>query len=270
LINILIKPDTELLGKSIAKYAASEMNYNTIENDGNDEDLLEKISSKLEADVGRVFKKMKKTNNMISREDMSILLYFGSYLFVNVPHFRNNIKRFQESVAEGILDFLTSDLSVLKSAVGKTNIPNKESIDIQIIANSYKYGKIKVKVSKNVIVRSAINQVDNLFKILARMYWCFHVIIDDAYYITSDTPILPISKDGFFDRFAPGFATADAVVFPLTKKVCLVGQWQGECANIDVTGDAANGVNASMLKFSNQLYMPITRNEFIDQMNRYK
>lgn len=269
LINILIKPDKELLDQSIAKHAASEINYNTINSKGNDNNELEKIASKLEAQVGKIFKKLKKSNYIISLEELSVLLYYGAFLFVNVPHFRKNIGRFKKDVYEGIMEMLSSDLNLLKNTLNKTNIPNKEEIDVKKLAESYLNGDIKIETSKEDIVITAINQVKTVYDILIKMYWCFYIINDDAFYITSDIPLIAVDKNFFKLPYHVGFINAEAVFFPISKKACLVGQWKGFCNNVGIDGSYANGVNVAMLKYSNQLYMPFTQKELIEQFNRY-
>src|SRR4030095_2782200 len=269
LINIIIKPDKELLNQSIAKHAASEFNYNTLSNKGEENNILEQLASKLESEVGRVFKRMKESNYNISDEDMSILLYFGSFLFVNVPHSRDNFERFQKSVAEKILDLLSNDLALLKNTLAKTDIPNRENIDVKALADSYLNGKIKVNIAKNDIILTCVKQVDTVFNIISKMYWSFYIVKDNGIFITADIPLIPVKKEGFNDPIGPGFGNADLVVFPLTKRVCIVGQWIGPANNLEVNGDYANGVNISMMKYSSQLYLSITQNELVDQFNRY-
>lgn len=267
LINVLKKPDIELLDQSIAKQTASELNYNTLEIGGKEYNDIELGASNIERDVGRAYKRLIRTNFKQSNKEILLFLNFGSLLYVNNPSIRANVERSTKSLYKGIADMLAHNTDLLQNTLNKTNVPNKENIDIDKLAESFRTEKIDFEVPKERIVVPLIQQKETVFNELVKMFWSFFIIKDDSYYITSDVPLVPISLNWKFP-FAPGLGIADSIIFPITKKVCLVGQRVGKADNLEVTGEYVNGVIAAMQLYSSEIYMPHTLRELQDQIRK--
>lgn len=269
LINIIKKPGIELLNQSISKQSASELNYNTLKLWGREYNDIELGASKIEAEIGRSYKRLEQNNFKQSNSEILLFLNFGSFLYVNNPVIRENIANSQKSLYKVISEMLSGDTKLLKNTLNKTNIPYKESIDVEELAKSFRSGNIKIDVPKEEIVIPLINTKDTVFDELTKMFWSFFIIKDESYYITSDVPLVPFSRNWKFN-FAPGLGIADSIMFPITKKVCLVGQRIGKVNNLEVTGEYANGVNYAMTIYSSQLFMPMTLKELNEQFKKYK
>ncbi len=222
LIYILEKLDKEQLG-SIKKHAACREDYNVLLlNEDNDKsNFLEDLANNLETKIGNILDKdINKGNLEITYDAWSNIIYFGAFLFLNVPQFRNNIEKFDKQIAEKVIDTLVSNKNMLKSYIDKIDLGNmdKSKIDIDKLIS---FGKDKSKYNFNIpkerVILAALKQIDNLFNIMSKMDWTFFIISDDSYFVTSDTPIVPVAN-GWSLPFAPFFASADFVFFSINKK----------------------------------------------------
>ncbi len=101
------------------------------------------------------------------------------------------------------------------------------------------------------------------------MFWSFYVLKDESVYITSDIPIIPLGKDQNLN-FNLGFEYSCLAQFPLTKKICLVGNWLGPDSNKECTGFYANAVNGLVLKWSfKYVFSPLGFEELESQFKKF-
>ena len=271
LIHILEKPNKEFLYQSIAKNAACIINYNIIEINGKKSNILEEIACDIEREVGRVIEKINSNNCKINNNDWSNIILLGAFLYLNVPHIRKNIEKFEKSKYQLIAKILGSDKSMLQNYIEKIDLSiiDKNKIDLKKLINFLKNkNRNKIIVSKEKIIFNALNQISFLYNILINMHWDLYLLIDNSYFITSDTPIVPMARNWKFP-FAPGIKIAHQVIFPLTKKVCAIGQWTERKSSFEVNYLYANLVNISMMKYSRYLYSPLTFNELNGQFNKF-
>jgi hypothetical protein len=89
--------------KSISKHVAFDFDYNVIEVDGEKKNDYEKVISELESKVGRILRKIKLHRFDLTRDEWSHLIYYITYLRLNIPQFRKSIEKFEEDVARRII-----------------------------------------------------------------------------------------------------------------------------------------------------------------------
>lgn len=265
------KPKEKPSLKSIRKHVAVISDYYAIELDnGKKSYILEQEIEKIEMEVGRIAKRIKDENYILSDEEKYYILYFGAITFLKIPAFKNSIEKFKKQVLQGIADTLGSNENVLKSTLNK--IPNlkidKSEIDIKKLSEHFKDLKEdEIEISKNYFLGHFIKQVPNLLNLLLNMKWALHFIKGKEVYITSDRPIFPYKKDYNFP-FGPGFAIADYVFFPLTKKICLVGLWGDQPTNLITDRYMVNAINYLVMQNCYKfIYSPINYNGLDKRFN---
>ena len=261
--------------KSISEHVAFGYDYNIIEVDGEKKNDYEKVISELESKVGRILRKIKLHRFDLTRDEWSHMIYYMTYLRLNIPQFRKSIEKFEEDVARKIIKTLASDKNLMQSYVQRIDMDgiDKSKINIdELIAFGKDDSRYKIKVPKESAIFAGIRQHENLFKVFALMDWTFHIVADDSYLITTDMPVVPIVKDWKMP-FTPGYGIADKTIFPVTKKICLVGQqkqFSEKERNLKVNGQVVNTINHILIGYSHEhLYSPINLKELNKQFEKF-
>jgi len=257
------------------KNIAFDYDYNTVKVGGEEKTDYEEAISQLESKIGRILKKLNLGRFVLNSDEWSQLLYYISYLRLNIPQFRKTVEKLHEDLYRTLIKTMASDKRITQNHIDKIELPgiDKSKIDIdELLAFGLDDGNYEIKVPKETTLLAGIQQHQNLLKIFARMSWAFYVIQDKSYFITTDMPIVPVTKD-WKVPYTPGYGIADNVIFPVTKKICLVGQRNRidlpeKC--IPVNGEFANLTNFILMNFSqNHLYSPLSLTEINEQFNNF-
>lgn len=268
MIYVLSKPDEE---KFISiKLAASEMDYNVLNINGEKSFELENFLSELESHIGRILKKVNENNFMLTKEEWEHLLLYSAILFCNSPNSRDKINRTQKQIADYTLKMLGTNIPQLEKLLNKVyeEKPHLKKVDINEYAKKLRIeGAKNITLTRDSLIYKGLETVFHTYSILSKMHWAFYKLKDESLFVTSDIPIIPLNNDQSL-RFCLGFEYASLVQFPLTKKVCLIGNWLGPDSNKEVDGGYANSVNALTLKWAfNEVYSPLS---FTDLNNQFK
>lgn len=270
-IYVLERPDKENL-RSIAKHTAFEYDYNVLEIEESKNDDFEKHNAELEMHIGKIYEKILSNNFELTDNEWSYLLYFATILFVNSPNYRDKIERINLQLIESIAEKLTNDKNLFTKIAMETDyVKNNPSEDLEKHFQRLKLTKGQnLKVSQNHKIFSLLKHIKPIFSLLAKMYWSFNILKDESVYITSDVPIIPLNSDQTVN-FNLGFEYSKLAIFPLTKKICLVGNWKIQCKNEELFGDYANAVNGLIMKWAfKQLYSPLNWEHLQFQFEKYK
>lgn len=267
--------DKKSVLKSIKKGVAFDYDYNTIEVDGEKKYDYEKIISELERIVSKVFKKIKLHRFKLTDDEVSYLLYFMVYIRLNVPQFRKGVNKFEEDVFRKIIKISISDKQKVKKILEQIDLKDidKSKIDVdEIVSFAQDESRYIVKVPREIALFQGIKQHENLFKIFAHMNWIFLVIEDDSYFITTDMPVIQSCKDWRYP-YAPGYGIADNIIFPITKKICLLGHRESNTIREQINkikGSAVNAINLTLMEFSDvHLYSPISLKDLNEQIRKF-
>lgn len=243
---VLEKPDIEKL-KGV-KDAASELDYNVLIVDGKKNYDVEMMLGGIETHIGRILKKINENNFNLSQIEWEHLLSYAATIFCNSPNMRDKILRFNTQILDHISEI-------------KSNSRNKVHVDVNIF-NEF-------DTSKNNLIYKGISQIIPTYQILSKMFWAFYVLKDESVFITSDIPIIPLNENQNL-YYNLGFEYSSIVQFPLTKKVCLVGNWKAPDSNKECTGFYANAINGLMLRWSfKYVFSPLSFEQLNDQYKKF-
>lgn len=268
-IHVIEPPDKEYFFKSIEKDVAFEYNYNTMQLNGENTNKLEKLFGMVETKLGRVLKKIKNNNFKLSNEEISDLFLYMTFLNINNPNFRQIVERGSLQTFDAVTNIISSDKNILKNELEKANI-NYEGIDLdELISFMKDKSKYKILIPKEDLIVAGLQQIDTFFEIFNTFHWNFYIIKDDSMFLTSDFPVIPIVKDWNMP-YMPGYGIADSIIFPLTKKVCFIGQRMKAPQLVYIPGEVTNKINSAIFYYSNKyVYSPMTYKEYENQLQKY-
>ena len=270
MIYVLSKPNQEKL--TSINIAASELNYNVLTINGEKSFEIETIFSELESHIGRILKKIKENEFNLTKTEWEHLLYYASFLFCNSKNTRDKINRYELQISEYILKLISKDKTQFKNLLNKVYIekPHLKGIDIDEFSKTLnKEGTNNLTLSQNSLIYKGLGMSSHIYLVLSKLNWAFYKLIDDSNFVTSDIPIIALNENQSLN-FCLGFENAGIVQFPLTKKICLIGNWLGLDTNKELTGEFANAVNAMTLRWSfNEIYSPLSLESLNTQFKNF-
>jgi hypothetical protein len=268
------KPGDKLKLLSIKKHVAAIDNYYSIElDDGEKSNLLEQELSKVEKDASKVIKRIKNENYIFSKEELYIILHYGAVTFLRIPAFRDNTENFTKEVFSMVGKMLASDENNLRKIVEELPLEkiDKSKIDYkklrEFMSDPQKY---VISIHQNKSIEDFLKLIPSLLDVLIKINWALYFIKGLEYFITSDRPIFPVVRNSNLP-YSPGFANADLIIFPLTKKICLYGIWKRKPINIIIEREIVNSINAMIIHNSYKfIYSPLNRPELTNQFDESK
>jgi hypothetical protein len=258
--------------RSIKKHVASIEDYYTIETDTGYSNSIEQEFSKIEANVGRIMKKLSNNDfNLDDKEIADIVLYM-SYLRARIPATRDSISAPITNERRLLLKMLANNEALFnqeKSDI-QEGLGNGKEItfkEFQEYINQNLH-KIDLGPSQNENIKNMLVAAEELYSMLIRMKWIFLISPKDYYFITTDRPVFPFINNWKMP-YPPGFAFKDVeVYFPLTPNLCILGSYRDlENTVYKVSGDMVNSINSRIILNSyRHIYLSINWDTFMNQM----
>ncbi|MCC2666313.1 MAG: hypothetical protein K0S63_229 [Gammaproteobacteria bacterium] len=223
--------------------------FNRLETGGTDidPDFLEtKILSDLETKFAQAVKDVEATGKF-EGENRRIILTMMAFFALRNPEQRERANHFYESVAKLMISCIASN------PIG-TRINGIEIT--QTIKNlATKKNDYKITVSQNMQIDRELKMVEHLFPLLNARKWMLVRASENIDFITSDHPVILAWKGEQIPR-PPGHKLKETFVyFPLTRKLALIGDFDGEDISSDATDGLVAAINGITLQFTQrQIY----------------
>lgn len=266
LINIIELPDIELKNQSISKRAACQFGYNTIiKEDGKEDNELEKIFGLIEKEVGKILKKLNDKEFNLSQNEYTRLIEFMVFINTNSPASRDSIEYSTDQTNRIVLQMLNyHNPKLFKDKLDELKLP--EVLRVKLKEDVYDTS-LGSTVSKQEVINLTFSIFSLMITLLNKFYFNLYIISDDSCFITTDRPLVPYIKD-WKAHYMPGFGIAEQIFFPLTKKICLVGNKKMQMPNTNTNYVLVNSINHLILAQNSYkyLFLPFTKKEFDDQL----
>lgn len=131
-------------------------------------------------------------------------------------------------------------------------------------------GKFKCTATRNQHINLELHTLDIIIKLLTKRQWTLMLAPDDLHFITCDFPVALLWKNPEKYVASPGFACADTqVFFPLSQKVALIGDFEGENEIVIATQEIVAGINTNILRSAKRfIYAPQEKFWFLHSSGR--
>lgn len=208
------------------------------------------LGSDFEGPAANAFKSIIESNRL-SRTDFNYVMSLIALLAVRSPEKREQFRKMQEHIAEGIMETMYSTEENYK-AMNSNLAENKFSFqDMKEFYESKAY-KIDVPVEKHLEVE--VEGMDSILPYLYGREWSMYIANKDTgYFVSTDRPVIlnwiPPDGEDFTKTYPPGFALKNTrVFFPLSKTHAVVGEFDGSRAIRAATKEAVASINTILIK----------------------
>lgn len=209
--------EQKILPPTIPKNFGKQRYFNRIEIDGLSPDYLEDQLALFEDIADKALRNIERTGRF-EGEDRVIILNLIALFVVRNPYRREYWNDMQNYIAKIVLDAATSNVGGTTNGISLT--PEfKKLVDEQ---------EFNVDLHQNEHIKLELSSLDTVIRLLAQRKWTLVHAREDLTFITCDRPITLLWKDNKEYVASPGFGSrASQVCFPLTKKLMVVGDFEG-------------------------------------------
>ena len=188
------------------------------------------------------------------------LMNFVALLSVRVPHFRDKLDEFTNTIYTKMLQMQLATAD--RRAALQKDIEENQDIAPHIalavvdrLKDAAEDGRISFANRPNTYVKTMLDMVDPMLHILAARKWALWTVQEHAPdLICSDVPVALIPKSGKFSPYGVGFGIANTWVFvPINRRVVMVGSFE---PIVPMTLDRVSvaTVNSGIATWAKQIY----------------
>lgn len=208
------------------KKAARQSNYYSfMKPDGTVEDGVEQLLGLVESEAIPILRKIASNNVQLNWDDRERLALFIAFQELRVPWARQNLEQVYASLVDHVGKFranipglLERDLQELEDRGDSINGVTADSI-----REFLQKGEYQVEVDSAVSLLTMLQMAPFLHAIYSEMKWVVVRITGNAFFHTSDNPVIKLDPDHRGGFYGIGLASPTIEIrFPLDKNACLV------------------------------------------------
>jgi hypothetical protein len=221
---------------------AGQRDFNRVELDGVDPNILEKGFAHFEGDAVAALRRIEQADSFADQDDRALVLNLIALLAGRNPRQRSSISDFMGQISEKIMRMTLQYEERWRSAMQSAGLDTGETTYEQMkdFVDNKRY---TMKLNQNFVIGlEQETMVDTILHSLADRNW--HLARSErGYFITSDHPVCLVNtKDRGTGVFSgPGFGLREtAVIFPLNKHQIIMGTFEPipEYTKVDYSGAA--------------------------------
>lgn len=226
---------------------ATERDFNRIESETLPATELETRLSYFEDKVDAAINNIKVLGKF-EDEDKAIVLNALTLFAVRNPHRRKTWDTIQTNLANHLLSYIDSMIM---------HAPEGSYINSRLVTKELKdtVGKCTVEVSvpRNDHIELELRSASALIPCMFERKWILARAPENSFFLTNDFPVSLAWKDENRRNIPVGFNCSETrICFPLTKKIALIGEFEGIEGTIDVTDKFVAALNSITLSSAKQ------------------
>ena len=235
------------LFRTSTRNVGGERDFNRIEINGIDPNYIEKTMADLENSVAEMLRLLI-AGAVFENEIKGVLLTYIPLLAIRTPGMRNDIesrliKPLHKLMARAMVATPEQyqDMLFMRQVEEGLHFDNAESVCEQVKSN-IENDVGTPSVSREFMISMEMECAREIEKTLYNRAWWLMEAGDGDYFVTSDRPVNLIWKDG--RPVSPGFGLLGTlVVFPVSQKLLLVGEFDGVNGRSKVSSEFVAMVN---------------------------
>ncbi|MEJ5279813.1 DUF4238 domain-containing protein [Pseudomonas sp. MYb541] len=220
--------------ETIPRNVGGMRDFNRVEIDGVDPEIIEKTQSNFEGEVASALKKLGESSDFSGKTKCTILELIGM-LAIKSPEMRRHLSGPQVQIAHLMMAMTLeskerweSQVAQIKKSTGKDV---SSGATFEEMKKLFERGAFEVSVSKEHQIHMELVGMQEITKLLHRRNWVLLKAGDEAgEFITTDNPVsLTFNKPATSAFVSPGFGLPETMVyFPVSKSLALVGEFGGK------------------------------------------
>lgn len=207
---------------------AAKRDFNRIDTDGQDPDVLEQALGDFEGRAAAVIRGIRESGELPADEELSYVINLMALLVVRNPKSRRSMNAARQHTVRVIGDMLSSDRRLFEYHIAKAKddgfVPKNADVTFAAMRKFIQDGQYSVEVSTGESLALELGTFDNALRLLGSRYWSLVIAAADAPdFTTCDHPVAVVFKDpkmrGPIGYGLPG----TEVSFPLSTRQALLG-----------------------------------------------
>lgn len=214
---------------------AAQRDYNRIEVDGVDPNVVETHFAVWEGEADQAFRRIIQSESIAAEEDFAFVIQLMARLFVAGPGFRSQRDDFMQRVATQMMHTIVSSEEVYESTTRRAREAGHvtgDHVPYEEMRSVVMGGGLTAQTSREELIRQEVTLWPEMIHVLARRHWSLMIAGGDAgEYVTSDRPAIlqwtePDAQRGFYP---PGLGVGGTTItFPISKTLALRGTYEEE------------------------------------------
>ncbi|PTT24254.1 hypothetical protein DBR18_27960 [Pseudomonas sp. HMWF021] len=210
--------------------------FNRVEINGIDPEIIEKTQSDFESKAATALKKLEETSDF-SGETKDVILELIGMLAIKSPEMREHLAKPQAQIANHIMAMTFESKERWESQIAQIKQDTGEDISggttFEEMKALFEQGAFEISVSKEHQIHVELVGMQRITELLHQRNWIVLETGDEAgEFITTDNPVsLTFHNPALFPFMSPGFGLPDTMVyFPVSKNLALIGEFGREDA----------------------------------------
>lgn len=236
----------------------AERDFNRVEVDGQDPNILEDALAKFEGELGPALGRIIAVSSLANTDDRAALLNFMCLLALRNPRLRETMRNAQEQTARKLMDLVLSSKEMYEAelkraredgfATGVGHVPYEE------MKQFFEDGQFKIEVPTERHIQQEIGLFDKILPLFFRRGWLLlQAPQNSAGFITSDHPVCLMwsdpSRRGRF--YGPGLGLPGTeVIFPISPGLAMIGAFELKDDEREVADEVVAAVNGAIATYA--------------------
>lgn len=221
--------------ETIPRNVGGMRDFNRVEIEGVDPEIIEKNQSVFEGKVATALKKLEETHDF-SGETKNLILELIGMLAIKSPEMRENLSKPLIQLAK-----MTTAMTMQTKERWQSQVDQAKADTGEDISNGKTYEEMKefvergeydISVSKEYQIHMELTGMQYITELLHDRNWMLVKAVNESgEFISTDNPVSLTWNypDTATQSMSPGFGLKDTMVyFPVTKNLALVGEFNGE------------------------------------------
>lgn len=208
--------------------------FNRVEIDGVDPEIIEKTQSNFESKAAAALKKLEETSDF-SGDTKGVILELIGMLAIKSPEMREHLAKPHAQIANQIMAMTFESKERWESQVAQVKRDTGKDISggakFEEMKSLFEKGAFEVSVSKEHQIHVELVGMQRITELLHQRNWIVLEAGDEAgEFVTTDNPVsLTFHNSASFPFVSPGFGLPDTMVyFPVSKNLALIGEFGRE------------------------------------------
>ncbi len=243
---------------------AGERDFNRVDVEGVDPNYIEKQLAKIDDEFAGAIRRIE-ASRQFHGEDKLLTLNVIALLASRRPDVRENMRSVHEQVAKRIMDLALASKERWEGQIQqmrRSGARVNDDVSYEDMVAFHRRGEYTVEMNREHQIGLEWNAFDTVVPLLLRRKW--QLVTSDeetGAFITCDRPVVLVFKEpekvAPLYRRSPGFGLRNTeVVFPLSERTCLIGDFEGE-DKVEVANEfMVASINTLMIEFAvSQVFM---------------
>ncbi|ENE5432525.1 DUF4238 domain-containing protein [Pseudomonas aeruginosa] len=262
---IALEPEKRSYFETNPRNVGGIRDFNRIEVEGVDQEVLEKSLSEFESDAATALRSVAEGADFAGENRETILTLLG-LLAVRSPQMREHMRQFHEEIAQKVMSIALATKERWESQVEQMRVDGVDVSDKVTYEDLKRFHESKgytVKVAREHHIRMEMEMLQTVVPILMQRGWTlFRSNAEIGAFVTCDRPVVLDYKDAtkvpLFFRGSPGFGLENTYVyFPLAKNAALLGEFNAEPTTINANRELVANFNTRIAIASDKhIYAP--------------